>query len=87
MKITKKMMYSSLAIHETTFNTILHAIDLVKKYGEGGPYSSPKVIERLKKVVTVDRANNIVPEGRRSLLSFLETQSHAGKAALVGIQE
>lgn len=65
---------------------ILHAVDLVRKYGEGGPHSSPEVIERLKKVVTIDRANNIVPEGRRSLLSFLETHSQAGEAASREIQ-
>lgn len=86
VKITKKMMYSSLAIHETTFNTILHAADLVRKYGEGGPYSSPVVIERLNKVITVDRANNVVPEGRRSLLNFLDSHSQAEEAASRGIE-
>ncbi|KAJ3831079.1 hypothetical protein F5878DRAFT_667950 [Lentinula raphanica] len=63
IKITKKMLFESLAIHETTMNTILRAASLVHKYGEHGSHASLDVIARLTKVVPIDRANGSMPEG------------------------
>ncbi|KAJ3745961.1 hypothetical protein EV360DRAFT_76453 [Lentinula raphanica] len=72
VKITKKMLFESLTIHETSFNTILRAASLIRKFGEDGPDSSMEVITRLTKVVPIDRASGNMPEGRKKLLEFLE---------------
>ncbi|KAJ3714793.1 hypothetical protein C8R42DRAFT_238364 [Lentinula raphanica] len=72
VKITKKMLFESLAIHETSFNTILRAASLIRRFGEDGPDSSMEVITRLTKVVPIDRASGNMPEGRKKLLEFLE---------------
>ncbi|KAJ3843917.1 hypothetical protein F5878DRAFT_207626 [Lentinula raphanica] len=72
VKVTKKMLFQSLAIHETSFNTILRAASLIRRFGEHGPDSSVEVIARLTKVIPIDRANSTMPEGRKKLLEFLE---------------
>ncbi|KAJ3817055.1 hypothetical protein F5880DRAFT_1512104 [Lentinula raphanica] len=72
VKITKKMLFESLAIHETSLNTILRAASLIRRFGEDGPDSSMEVITRLTKVVPIDRASGNMPEGRKKLLEFLE---------------
>ncbi|KAJ3723243.1 hypothetical protein C8R42DRAFT_720376 [Lentinula raphanica] len=72
IKITKKMLYQSLAIHETTLNTTLRAASLVRKYGQNGSHASMEVVARLTKVVSIDRTNGDMPEGRKKLLEFLE---------------
>ncbi|KAJ3976422.1 hypothetical protein EV361DRAFT_864601 [Lentinula raphanica] len=72
VKITKKMLFESLAIHETSLNTILRAASLIRRFGEDGPDSSMEVITQLTKVVPIDRASGNMPEGRKKLLEFLE---------------
>ncbi|KAJ3832368.1 hypothetical protein F5878DRAFT_669548 [Lentinula raphanica] len=72
VKITKKMLFESLAIHETSLNTILRAASLIRRFGEDRPDSSMEVITQLTKVVPIDRASGNMPEGRKKLLEFLE---------------
>ncbi|KAF9067379.1 hypothetical protein BDP27DRAFT_1364948 [Rhodocollybia butyracea] len=71
VKITKKMLWQSLGIHETTLNTMIHAANLVRKYGKDGPQPLPEVVACLDKFVLIDRMARQMPEGRKSLLEFL----------------
>ncbi|KAF9059012.1 hypothetical protein BDP27DRAFT_1503133 [Rhodocollybia butyracea] len=71
VKIMKTMIWQSLGIRETSLNTMIHAASLVRKYGERGSQTLPEVVTRLNKTVLMNRAAGQMPEGRRSLLEFL----------------
>lgn len=65
------MLWQSLGIKETTLNTMIHAANLIRKYGENGSQTLPEVVIRLNKVVPMNRASGQMPEGRKNLLEFL----------------